>query len=114
MTHVLNVRQEALLSRLLDPLNSTTNDTSLAPVVGNEEHNNEPITLQPEKRCITPYQAVKAVRDIHSGLIIVEAKCVEILDEQFGTAQGESVSRGGKLSADQWLALIAAIIERML
>ncbi len=55
--------------------------------------------LQPDTRPITPEQLVNEVKGIYSGLVMVEKKCVEIITQRAST--------GGKLSNDQWQALIA-------
>ena len=57
------------------------------------------ILLQPDTRSITAEQLVNEVKGIYSGLVMVEKKCVEII------AQRDS--KRGKLSNDQWQALIA-------
>ena len=55
--------------------------------------------LQPDTRPITAEQIVNDVKGIYSGLVMVEKKCVEIIAQRSST--------GGKLSNDQWQALIA-------
>lgn len=55
--------------------------------------------LQPDTRPITAEQLVNEVKGIYSGLVMVEKKCVEIIAQR--------ASAGGKLSNDQWQALIA-------
>ena len=55
--------------------------------------------LQPDTRPITAEQLVNEVKGIYSGLVMVEKKCVEIIAQRAST--------GGKLSNDQWQALIA-------
>ena len=57
------------------------------------------ILLQPDTRPITAEQLVNEVKGIYSGLVMVEKKCVEIIAQR--------VLTGGKLSNDQWQALIA-------
>ena len=57
------------------------------------------ILLQPDTRPITAEQLVNEVKGIYSGLVMVEKKCVEIIAQRSST--------GGKLSNDQWQALIA-------
>ena len=57
------------------------------------------MVLQPDTRPITAEQLVNEVKGIYSGLVMVEKKCVEIIAQRAST--------GGKLSNDQWQALIA-------
>jgi hypothetical protein len=64
------------------------------------------IILQPETRPISQEQLVAEVKGIYTGLVIVEAKCIEVGNKQTGLAQGDSSSQP-KLNNEQWQALIA-------
>ena len=54
---------------------------------------------QPDTKRITPEQLVNEVKGIYSGLVMVEKKCVEIVNQRS--------QAGVKLTNDQWQALIA-------
>lgn len=60
------------------------------------------ILLQPETRPISHDQLVVEVKGIYAGLVMVEAKCIDV-DEK----QSHENSRQNKLSNEQWQALIA-------
>ncbi|PQE25047.1 hypothetical protein CJF31_00005896 [Rutstroemia sp. NJR-2017a BVV2] len=64
------------------------------------------IILQPETRPISQEQLVAEVKGIYAGLVMVEAKCIEVDNKQAGLAQGDSSSQS-KLNNEQWQALIA-------
>ena len=68
----------------------------------------EPVMIpQPETKPISHDQLVVEVKGIYAGLVMVEAKCIEVDENQPTTAQGKDVSRNNKLSNEQWQALIA-------
>lgn len=60
------------------------------------------ILLQPETRPISHDQLVVEVKGIYAGLVMVEAKCIDV-DEK----QSSENARQNKLSNEQWQALIA-------
>ncbi|KAM3067164.1 hypothetical protein ACMFMG_011717 [Clarireedia jacksonii] len=62
--------------------------------------------LQPETRPISQEQLVAEVKGIYAGLVMVEAKCIEVDNKQADLAQGDSTSHM-KLNNEQWQALIA-------
>ncbi|KAM3067121.1 hypothetical protein ACMFMG_011676 [Clarireedia jacksonii] len=64
------------------------------------------IILQPETRPISQEQLVAEVKGIYAGLVMVEAKCIEVDNKQAGLIQGDSSSQP-KLNNEQWQALIA-------
>ncbi|KAM3084463.1 hypothetical protein ACMFMG_001432 [Clarireedia jacksonii] len=64
------------------------------------------IILQPETRPISQEQLVAEVKGIYAGLVMVEAKCIEVDNKQAGLTQGDSSSQP-KLNNEQWQALIA-------
>ena len=64
------------------------------------------LVLQPETRPISQEQLVAEVKGIYAGLVMVEAKCVEVDNKQATLAQADSSSQP-KLNNEQWQALIA-------
>ncbi|KAM3064714.1 hypothetical protein ACMFMG_010634 [Clarireedia jacksonii] len=64
------------------------------------------IILQSETRPISQKQLVAEVKGIYAGLVMVEAKCIEVDNEQAGLTQRDSSSQP-KLNNEQWQALIA-------
>ena len=62
---------------------------------------------QPETRPIAHDQLVVEVKGIYAGLVMVEAKCIEVDENQSVAAQEKDPSRKNKLSNEQWQALIA-------
>ncbi|KAJ6257488.1 hypothetical protein Dda_7273 [Drechslerella dactyloides] len=90
---------------------SPTASTSFTPVnqPGSDEDGSEQqpeLILQPETRPISQEQLVAEVKGIYAGLVMVEAKCIEVDSKQAAAA-----TQGGKdvprLNNDQWQALIA-------
>ncbi|KAN0106418.1 hypothetical protein V8E51_009294 [Hyaloscypha variabilis] len=64
------------------------------------------IVLQPETRPISQEQLVAEVKGIYAGLVMVEAKCIEVDKKQAALAQADPGSQP-KLNNEQWQALIA-------
>lgn len=64
------------------------------------------IILQPETRPISQEQLVAEVKGIYAGLVMVEAKCIEVDNKQATLAQGDPQAQP-KLNNEQWQALIA-------
>jgi hypothetical protein len=64
------------------------------------------IVLQPETRPISQEQLVAEVKGIYAGLVMVEAKCIEVDNKQATLAQADSGAQP-KLNNEQWQALIA-------
>jgi len=77
---------------------------SQPPQTPNEE--NFKITLQPETRPISQEQLIAEVKGIYAGLVMVEAKCIEVDNKQATLAQADPNSQP-KLNNEQWQALIA-------
>ncbi|MCJ1286474.1 hypothetical protein MMC26_005820 [Xylographa opegraphella] len=72
--------------------------------------NDEPVPellLQPETRPISHEQLVVEVKGIYAGLVMVEAKCMDIDDKQSLAALEKDPSKQTKLKPEQWQALIA-------
>jgi hypothetical protein len=62
--------------------------------------------LQPETRPISQEQLVAEVKGIYAGLVMVEAKCIEIDNKQATLAQAHPRAKP-KLNNEQWQAIIA-------
>lgn len=62
------------------------------------------LLLQPETRPISQEKLVHEVKGIYAGLVMVEAKCVEVVGKQVAAAQ--QAGRQPKLNDEQWQALI--------
>ena len=70
--------------------------------------NAEPeMLLQPETRPISHDQLVIEVKGIYAGLVMVEAKCIDIDEKQMAAAQEKDLSKKIQLKNDQWQSLIA-------
>ncbi|KAI9779925.1 MAG: hypothetical protein M1839_007081 [Geoglossum umbratile] len=65
------------------------------------------LVLQPETRPISQEQLVAEVKGIYAGLVMVEAKCVDVDNKQARDAQEAEPGRQPKLNNEQWQALIA-------
>ena len=63
--------------------------------------------LQPETRPISHDQLVVEVKGIYAGLVMVEAKCIDIDERQSAAAQEKDLSKRHELKNDQWQSLIA-------
>ncbi|GKT52621.1 EST/SMG-like protein 1 [Colletotrichum spaethianum] len=66
------------------------------------EGNTEVMIKQPETRPISQEQLVAEVKGIYAGLVMVESKCIEVVN-----AQSSTKDTGPKLNNEQWQALIA-------
>ncbi|KAL2049789.1 hypothetical protein ABVK25_009884 [Lepraria finkii] len=64
--------------------------------------------LQPETRPISHEQLVIEVKGIYAGLVMVEAKCIDIDERQSAAAQEKYPSRRVNLKNDQWQSLITS------
>ena len=88
-----------------------TSDPRPSPVARPDELDDpEPDTSmlrQPETRPISHDQLVVEVKGIYAGLVMVEAKCIEVDDRQAVTAQERDLARSQPLTNDQWRSLIA-------
>ena len=63
--------------------------------------------LQPDTRPISHEQLVVEVKGIYAGLVMVEAKCIDIDDKQSSAAQEKDPAKRMNLKNDQWQSLIA-------
>jgi hypothetical protein len=86
------------------------NNTPLPPMIqsgqGSSPPENYDIILQPETRPISQEQLVAEVKGIYAGLVMVEAKCIEVDNKQATLAQADPGAQP-KLNNEQWQALIA-------
>lgn len=85
--------------------NPTTNPTAQPPPAAPKDDTYD-IILQPETRPISQEQLVAEVKGIYAGLVMVEAKCIEVDNKQATLAQADP-SGQPKLNNEQWQALIA-------
>lgn len=60
------------------------------------------LLLQPETRPISHEQLVVEVEGIYAGLVMVEAKCIDIDKRQSAAAQEKDLSKKFELKDDQW------------
>lgn len=65
------------------------------------------LLLQPETRPISHEQLVVEVKGIYAGLVMVEAKCIDIDERQSAAAQEKEPAKRFELKNDQWQSLIA-------
>lgn len=79
---------------------------SLGPTEDNDLEPEPEILLQPETRPISHEQLLVEVKGIYAGLVMVEAKCIDVDEKQSLAAQERDSSRQTKLSNEQWQALI--------
>lgn len=63
------------------------------------------IIRQPETRPISQEQLVAEVKGIYAGLVMVESKCIEVVNDNAQSVRSKEESR--RLDNDQWQALIA-------
>ena len=63
------------------------------------------LLLQPETKAISHDQLVTEVRGIYAGLVMVEAKCIDVDEKQLSAALDKHSS--SRLNPEQWQALIA-------
>ncbi|KAH0565567.1 hypothetical protein GP486_001035 [Trichoglossum hirsutum] len=68
---------------------------------------NPTLVLQPETRPISQEQLVAEVKGIYAGLVMVEAKCVDVDNKQARDTQEAEPGKQPKLNNEQWQALIA-------
>lgn len=93
-----------------EPAKSSTGTRGSPQLVQASQHPEivEPKMIrQPETRPISHEQLVVEVKGIYQGLVMVEAKCIEVDEKQSATAGELDHSKHSKLTDDQWQALIA-------
>ena len=89
--------------RRAEPPNETD---PVSPYLDSDAESVPKMLLQPETRSISHDQLVVEVKGIYAGLVMLEAKCIDVDEKQFMEAQEKSPSRQTKLSDEQWQALI--------
>jgi len=77
------------------------------PDSDNSTETDPELLLQPETRPISHDQLVVEVKGIYAGLVMVEAKCIDVDEKQTVAAQEKDPSKQSKLTPEQWQALIA-------
>lgn len=85
-------RDESGVLLALDDLDEPEGDTSML--------------RQPETRPISHDQLVAEVKGIYAGLVMVEAKCIEVDKRQKLWAQDKDYASQNPVTADQWRSLI--------
>jgi hypothetical protein len=95
--HVQNTTPSAIFGKA-----SSTQDSQTTP-----KDESFDIMLQPETRPISQEQLVAEVKGIYAGLVMVEAKCIDVDNKQAALAQADSGTTPPKLNNEQWQALIA-------
>ena len=120
--HVLRRRQEQATSN--EPGTSSKEESYQAQGLGTEQARSgddsppvdeppegleaEPeMLLQPDTRPISHEQLVVEVKGIYAGLVMVEAKCIDIDERQSAAAQEKDLTKRVSLKDDQWQSLIA-------
>jgi len=75
--------------------------------LGQDPEEEPEVLLQPETRPISHEQLVVVVKGIYAGLVLVEAKCIDIDERQSTAAQEKDPLRRTHLKDDQWQAIHA-------
>ncbi|KAL6717752.1 hypothetical protein ACLMJK_003837 [Lecanora helva] len=76
--------------------------------LGHEGLGEDPeMLLQPDTRPISTEQLAVEVKGIYAGLVMVEAKCIDIDERQSAAAQERDPAKRPELTNDQWQSLIA-------
>ena len=79
----------------------------LGPSRETELESQPELLLQPETRPISHDQLVVEVKGIYAGLVLVEAKCMDVDKKQSRAALERDPALKSKLNDEQWQALIA-------
>lgn len=94
-----------ILAKIEPPPSDGDSPPGDEPVEGSEA---EPeMLLQPDTRPISHEQLVVEVKGIYAGLVMVEAKCIDIDERQSAAAQEKDPFKKIDLKNDQWQSLIA-------
>jgi hypothetical protein len=99
-----NVR--SLVATTTTPVKGTAEEKEKVTTQAPPKEETYDIILQPETRPISQERLVAQVKGIYAGLVIVEAKCIEVYNKQAILAQADP-SAQLKLNNEQWQALIA-------
>lgn len=106
-------RSEVLHANNVEPISMGRRSSSQASMIDEPDIvdcNSDPeLLLQPEGRPISPEQLVIEVKEIYAGLVMVEAKCIDIDKKQSAAVEATADASQGqaKLTPSQWQALIA-------
>ncbi|KAE8454538.1 hypothetical protein EG329_000161 [Mollisiaceae sp. DMI_Dod_QoI] len=100
------VPQSTRTATYATPNIATTNKSTSQNLFSSVSDESYDIILQPETRPISQEQLVAEVKGIYAGLVMVEAKCIEVDNKQATLAQGDP-QPPPKLNNEQWQALIA-------
>ena len=108
-THTQPAAESQQRSKSLDNMQTVS-----AVVEHGKQHTFEPLPedeprmlLQPGTRPISHEQLVVEVKGIYAGLVMVEAKCIDIDEGQSAAAQERDPPRRVDLNNDQWQSLIS-------
>jgi hypothetical protein len=93
-------------SPVFQPPRPQDNEATSTQQTSQSGPDNFDLVLQPETRPISQEQLVAEVKGIYAGLVMVEAKCIEVDNKQATLAQADP-STQPKLNNEQWQALIA-------
>ena len=105
VTHFDSSRKTRILAKKDPPPSNGDSPPEEEPTEGSEA---EPVMLlQPDTRPISHEQLVVEVKGIYAGLVMVEAKCIDIDERQSAAAQEKDPSKKIDLKNDQWQSLIA-------
>ncbi|KAF6225485.1 hypothetical protein HO133_009485 [Letharia lupina] len=105
VTHFDSSRKTRILAKKEPPPSDGDSPPGDEPSEGSEA---EPeMLLQPDTRPISHEQLVVEVKGIYAGLVMVEAKCIDIDERQSAAAQEKDPSKKIDLKNDQWQSLIA-------
>ncbi|KAL8949577.1 MAG: hypothetical protein Q9222_004325 [Ikaeria aurantiellina] len=96
---VRHAKAASVGSRLPSQTVEIVRDTDLGPP--------PQMLLQPETRPISHAQLVVEVKGIYAGLVMVEAKCIEVDEKQSAAALERDPTKRTDLKDEQWQALIA-------
>ncbi|KAL2043723.1 hypothetical protein N7G274_003242 [Stereocaulon virgatum] len=89
------------------PPSNASDQSTLDEDPGEGTEANPEMLLQPETRPISHEQLVIEVKGIYAGLVMVEAKCIDIDERQTAAAQERDPTKRVQLRNDQWQSLIA-------
>ncbi|KAI9812741.1 MAG: hypothetical protein M1827_004497 [Pycnora praestabilis] len=103
-------QKQPLSSQSLDNSRSKSQQQTarnMIPNVGSFADKDPELVLQPETRPISQEQLVAEVKGIYAGLVMVEAKCIEVDNKQAAALHNADAGQQTKLNNEQFQALIA-------
>ena len=101
-----NPRQPNLQSPKTSGMLTIKPPTPTTPTTPSNKEEEHTILSQPETRPISQEQLVAEVKGIYAGLVMVEAKCIEVDNKHATLAQADPTSPQ-KIHNEQWQAIIA-------